>query len=161
MPKDKSSDWIRRYCVDKEHVLVMNTDEQAISFTSGVTGGVSSHELFQVNGLVLCTMFGVCGQALTGTSATLSMGTAGSLELIMGDCTATDIDAGDVVVDETAKGESEEVATGVEWILSNSIDLAYDVNTADIDSGQITFYCLWYGLSDDAYIVPSGSNATT
>ena len=80
MPKVKSSDWIRRYCVDKEEVLVMNTDTQKITFTSGVTGGVSSHELFQVNGLVLCTMFGVCTTSLTGSSATISMGTAASLE---------------------------------------------------------------------------------
>lgn len=161
MPKVKSSDWIRNYCVGKEPVIVMNMEEQEITFAAATTGAQAAKELFQVTGLVLCTVIGVCTTTLTGTSATICVGTASDTNLIIAASTVTSIDAGDVFVDATAIGETEEQFNTITWILTNGNDIAYEVETANIDTGVIKFYCLWYGLSDDAMVVPSGVNTAT
>lgn len=135
----------------------MNTDTQAITFAAGTTGAVASKELFQVTGMVLATVFGVCTTSLTGTG-TIQVGAAGSTDAIIGAATGTSIDAGDVFVDETAIGETEEPVSEITWIVTNDADLGYEVVTNTLTAGVITFYCLWYPLEKDAMVVPSGSN---
>ena len=159
MPKSKSSNWIRDFCAGKNEVVTMNIETNTITFAAATTGAKAAKELFKVNGLVLCTIFGECiGTSLTG-SGTICVGTANDTDLIIGNATATSIDAGDVFIDATAIGQTEEWASDLPWILTNNQDLAYEVKTATITAGVIKFYCLWYALSNDAAVVPSGSNA--
>ena len=159
MPISKTSDWIRDFCSGKAEVLTMNTDTQDITFAAGTTGAVAAKELFQVTGLVLCTIFGVCrGTSLTG-SGTIAVGTENNTALIIAASTATSIDAGDVWIDDTAIGETEEHVGDLPWILTNGQDLAYEVESATVTAGVVRFYCLWYALSSDADVIPSGSNA--
>lgn len=159
MPQSKTSDWIRDFCSGKNDVFTMNTDKQTITFAAATTGAVAAKELFQVNGLVLCTVFGICrGTSLTG-SGTIAVGTENNTALIIAASTATSIDAGDIWIDATAIGETEEYSKDLPWILTNGQDLAYEVETATVTAGVIDFYCLWYAISKGATVVPSGSNA--
>jgi len=124
MPKVNSSDMIRDFCAGKNEVVTMNTDTNTITFAAATTGAKASKELFKVTGLVLCTVFGVCrGTSLTG-SGTLSVGTENDKDLIIGAATATSIDAGDVFIDATAIGQTEEWSSDLPWILTNNQDLS-------------------------------------
>jgi len=157
MPRSKTSDWIRDFCSGKREVFTMNTDKQTITFAAGTTGAVAAKEVFQVTGLVLCTVFGICTTTLTG-SGTIAVGTVNDTDLIIAASTGASIDAGDLWIDDAAIGDAEEYANALPWILTNGQDLAYEVESATLTAGVIDFYCLWYAISKGAEVVPSGSN---
>ena len=159
MPQTKTADWIRNYCSGKGEVFTMNIDTTDVTFAAATTGAVAAKELFQVTGLILCTVFGICrGTDLTG-SGTICVGTENDTALIIAASTGTSIDAGDVWIDATAIGEAEELLSDLPWILTNGQDLAYEVESATITAGVIRFYCLWYDISGGAQVIPSGVNA--
>lgn len=104
--------------------------------------------LFEVTGVVAVQIFGVCTTLLAGASATLEVGVANNTAALIAQSTATDIDAGEIWRDTTP-------AVGAEALNDPLVvidDIIETVGTANITAGAITYYCLWFPISDDGLV---------
>ena len=114
------------------------------SATSGVTN------LFAVTGEVLVRIFGVCTVALTGASATVSVGVTGNTAALIALETGTDIAENGIYLSETQVLGAVLLATVTgPYVVANSLDIIETVATAPVTAGQIHYICLWRALSPD------------
>lgn len=156
----KTTDWIGKHCAGGKEFTPLNSVTQTITFAQATTGAAATKELFAVTGTVICTMFGVCTTDLVKNgSATISLGASGDKDIIIAASDPNAIDSGDVWVSDSAIGEAEEHVSDMTWIIVNGNDLCYEIATSYLTAGVMTFYCLWYPVTSDADVVPSGSNA--
>lgn len=123
--------------------------EVALTGAAGA-GAVGTVNLFTVTGTVVVSIFAVCSEDLAGATATLEVGIAGNTAGLLAQTLATDIDNGEVWVDNTP-ATIEAVPSS--RVLTNGTDIIGTVGTANITDGTLTFYCLWRPLSNDGNIV--------
>ena len=111
--------------------------------------------LFTVTGDVLVRIFGVCTTLLASTGAgTLSVGVAGNTAALIALTTATEIDADELWSDASPSVGVDTLASVLgPYIIVNGLDINEYVGTADIQSGQIRYICLWRPLSEDGNVV--------
>lgn len=131
--------------------------EKSITFDGGTTDAIGDHDgandpftIFDVTGTNIVKVFGVCGTNLEGASATLEIGTALSTAGLIAQTTATDIDANEVWVDASPDTSVEAFTGAVQNIISQ--DIIGTVETANITAGEITFYCIYQPVSEDAKV---------
>lgn len=134
--------------------------EKSITFAGGTTNAIGDHDgtgdpftIFTVTGTVLARFFGVCETDLAGASATLEVGFTGATTALIAQTTATDIDAGEIWYDNTPDAKMELLTVAPERIIANGADIIGTVATANITSGVIRFFCIWYPLSSDGSVV--------
>ena len=120
---------------------------KAITYVAGTTGAVGATTLFTVTGVVSAQVFGiVSGADLTG-SGTLEVGVAGGTALIIAQTTGTNLDDTFVWVDATPA-----VSQALPSAFIVDKDIIQTIGTDTIDSGTITYYCIWSPISDDGNI---------
>lgn len=119
----------------------------------GATTGVTT--LFTVTGDVLVRIWGVCTTALTGTSATVSVGVTGNTAALIATETATDIDENGIYLSETQVIGAVTLATVTgPYVIANGLDIIETVAVAPVTAGQIYYIALWRALSHDGKVVP-------
>lgn len=106
--------------------------------------------LFSVTGAVRMKLLAICGTNLAGATATIEVGTAAGTAGIIPQTTAEDIDAGEIWFDATPTTTIEPTSSLTDNIVS--ADVIQTVGTANIDSGAIDYYALWYPLTDDGNV---------
>jgi len=129
-----------------------------ITFASGTTGSVATHEIFTVTGLVRVQIIAVCSTNLAGATATIKLGTENNTAGFIAQTTATDVDAGELWYDATPTTTEDVTSTVVLDKVVNGADIGYEVETAAISGGVMTFHC-WYAPLDStgAVVVADGT----
>jgi len=107
--------------------------------------------LFTVTGAVRLKLLAVCSVNLAGATATVEVGTSSVTTGIIPLTTATEIDANEIWFDATPTTTIEPVASLVDNVITANV--IQTVRTADITSGAITYYAMWYPLSADGNVV--------
>jgi len=127
------------------------TEKKAVTYTATGEGSVAAHTIYTVTGDVLVSVFGVCNTNLdSGGVATIEVGIAGNTAVLIAQTTATDIDDGEVWIDNAPATVEAVPASSV---LNDGTDIIATVGTATITAGQIDFYCLWRPLESGASVV--------
>lgn len=138
---------------DANHVPITNLGlvaSKAITYVGTTTGAVGATTLFTVTGTVAVRLFGVVsGANLTG-SGTLEAGIAGNTAALLAQTTGTDLDVGEIWVDN---GPATVEALPALSILTAGTDIIQTIGTDTITAGTITYYCLWNPISDDGNVV--------
>ena len=124
------------------------------SNTRGDDGGTSDpFTLFNVTGDVLVRIFGVCTVSLTGATATISVGVAGNTAGLIALETATEIDVNGIYLSATqVSGIVLLSSVTGPHIIINGLDIIETVGTANIETGNIYYVCLWRPLSNDGLV---------
>lgn len=142
--------------------------KKTITFAGGTTdawgdddGALDGAAIFTVTGAVKAQVFGICTTNLAGTG-THAVGVAGATTIYLPTELATDVNAGDFVVNNATVGAyliygAQTAAAGnfPEYIL-NGQDIIMTIATADITSGVIDYYCIWNPISSDGSVADSG-----
>lgn len=126
-------------------------------------GALDGAALFTVTGVVKAQVFGVCSVNLAG-GATIEVGIDGATAIFLPQETDTDIDAGEMWVNDAAPatyyilGEEEAAADNLPLYLLNGNDIIFTVSGgANVTAGQMDFYCIWTPISTDGSVVASSS----
>lgn len=123
--------------------------EKTVTFAN--TSGTVT--VFTVTGVVAVKISPVCITDLTSAAgANISLGTSDSTAGLVAATTATDIDAYELWYDATPTLEIEALSSEPAAVLSNGGDVILTLS-AQVDTGAITFYCLWTPRSDDGLVV--------
>jgi hypothetical protein len=140
--------------------------KRTITFAGGTAdawgddgGALDGGALFTVTGLVYAKLVAVCTTSLTGDTATIEVGVTGATAIFMPTETATQIDAGQIWLNDAGNatyaivGEEGAAADNLPEYLLNGNDIILTVKTANVTAGVLDFYCLWKPVSDDANVV--------
>ena|SRR3990167_547803 len=120
-------------------------------------GGV----VFTVTGVVLIKIIAVCTTLLDSDgAATLSLGISGDTAIFLPVETATQIDAGQLWVNDASNvtyiiaGEEAAAIDNIPEYLLNGNDLILTIaGAANVTAGVLDFYALWKPISDDGSVV--------
>lgn len=122
-------------------------------------GALDDSAIFTVTGVVQVKVLGAITTSLTGATATIEVGITGATAIFMPTETATDMDAGQIWLNDAGNatyaivGEEAAAADNLpEYILYGN-DIILTVKTANVETGVIDFYALWKPISDDASII--------
>jgi len=138
---------------DGNHIPITNlglTASKAITYSALTTGAIGATTLFTVTGDVAVRVFAVCSTLLAGANATLEVGVAGGTALLIAQTTGTDIDAGEVWID--AAPALIENLPAIK-IVAEGADIIQTIATDTLDSGVLTYYCVWTPVSSDGNVV--------
>jgi len=146
--------------------------KKTITFAGGTTnawgddgGTLDGGAIFTVTGLVIVKLIAACTTSLGGASATLQVGITGDTAIFMPTETATDIDAGQIWVNDAGNaayivaGEEAAAADNIPEYLLNGNDIILTIVAAgnNVTSGVLDFYALWKPISDDGSVADSGN----
>ena len=151
--KHKNLDFLQ---VDDFHIAVVKPTafDGATLNARGNDGGTSDpFTLFNVTGDVLVRIFGVCTASLTGATATISVGVEGNTAGLIALETATEIDANGIYLSATQVSGVVLLATVPgPFVIVNGLDIIETVATADIETGNVYYICLWRPMSDTGFV---------
>ena len=122
-------------------------------------GALDDSALYTVTGLCFVKLVATCSTLLTGDSATIEVGITGATAIFMPTETATQIDAGQIWLNDAGNttyaivGEESAAADNLPEYLLNGNDIILTVKTANVETGVLDFYCIWRPVSSDASIV--------
>lgn len=116
-----------------------------------IDGDNNPNTLFNVTGVVLLKLIGVCETSLVGNTATLEVGVTGGTATLIAQTTATDIDEGELWHDATPDTKVEASSVMTENIVKD--DVIETAATANITAGVITYYAIWKPISEGASVV--------
>ena len=119
------------------------------------TGAQGTVDIFDVEGDVMVQVLGVVETACTGATATVELGVAGTVNLLLAQTTAADLTVGDLWHDATPTTDAEivDVYGDHTALISQGKDIILTIATADLTAGKINFYAFWKPLSNDGDIV--------
>ena len=133
--------------------------------TGGMGGGVATKTLtfsndgagtitlFTVTGDVIVKIIATCGILVASAAAgNVEVGIPGTTDGIIATTVATDIDAGEIWHDATPDSGLEALSTMREYIIANGTDIGITLS-AQVDTGVITFHCIWTGLNGGTVVV--------
>lgn len=124
----------------------------------GNDGGTGDpHTLFTVTGDVIVRVFGFCTVSLVGATATVQVGVAGNTAELIALATATDIAANDIWLDGTPDDVLAAVFSDVKapTLIMGGANIIETVATADVETGNIRYVCLWRPVSSDGKVTGS------
>ncbi len=119
-----------------------------------LAGTNDPYTMFTVTGdIIIKAIWGVCNTNLTGATATISVGVAGNTAALIALETATEIDDGNVYVSATqAIGVAPIVNSGM-FVVNDGANIIETPLTANVDAGQIDYYCVWAPAEDGAKLI--------
>lgn len=121
----------------------------------GNDGGANDpYTIMTVTGdCILAAFWGVINTDLTGATATIEVGTVGNTAGILAQELATDMDDGAVYVSGTVADGVGSLATSGAWmVINDGADIIETTATANVEAGQIDYYCIWAPAEDGAKI---------
>jgi len=121
---------------------------KALTFAND-TGTVS---LFTVTGDVRVNIIAICKtNVASAAAANIRMGVSGNDQAMISDTLATDLDANEFWNDQSPTSNIQAGDRVRSYDISNGDDVILTLD-AQVDSGAITFYCLWTPLSSDGNV---------
>lgn len=142
--------------------------KRTLTFAGGTADAWGDHDgaldgtaIYTVTGLCFVKLIAVCTTSLTGDTATVEVGITGDTAIFMPTETATQIDAGQIWLNDAANaaygiiGEENAAADNLPIYALNGNDIICTVKTANITAGVLDFYCIWKPISTDAVIEPT------
>lgn len=120
------------------------TPLSTITYAAATTGAVGATTLFTVTGVIGVRVFAVCGVNLTG-SGTLEVGIAGNTAALIAQTTGTDIDAGEIWIDNAPA--TVEALPAIQIL--NGTNIIQTIATNTITAGTLTYYAVWNPISSD------------
>lgn len=121
---------------------------KAITYAAATTGAIGITPLFTVTGTVAIQVFAVAGAVdLTG-SGTLEVGISGNTAAIIAQTAATAIDAGEIWYGLNPPT----VGVMPNQLIVASTNIIQTIATDTVTAGTLTFYCLWYPISQDGNV---------
>lgn len=109
--------------------------------------------LFTIKGDVIIKILPVIiTDVVPNTTANIRMGVTGNTDALIVDTVSTELDARSIWVDQSPDDEIEPIDVIKSYIITNSRDVLLTLS-AQVNSGAITFYCLWLPLSSDGKVV--------
>ena len=134
------------------------TEKKTVVFDGGTTNDPGDQDgtgnpttLFTVTGPVLMKCIAFCSDALVGASATIRVGTAISNTGLIASTTAANLIANEIWHDATPDASIELASVATTKIVNQDVILT--VGTANITAGEMTVYCSWFPLHNDAKVV--------
>ena len=153
MAKPKGMAW---YDSDGVGQFGYDMARQEITFDAGAgSGAVGAVPLFTVTGAVAFNLSAICTTIIaTQAGATISVGTAATVDGIIAVTTGVDIDAGDIWFAAAPATVLDTIANAMlEFVIGDGADIQANVLVDTIDSGVIEFRCFWTPLSASASVV--------
>ena len=142
------------------------TVKRTIEFAGGTTGAWGDEDgaldgtaIYTVTGLVLVRLMAICTENLAGATATVEVGITGDTAIFLPQETATQIDSGQLWVNDAANaafiivGEEQAAIDNLPTYLLNGNDIILTVGTQNITDGTLEFYCQYRPISTSASIV--------
>jgi len=138
--------------------LIVNSNDRVatktVTFAAATTGAVDAHTIFTVTGFVKAKVLAVCTTNVgIQAGAEISVGIVGALEAFIGATAGDALDAGELWHDTSPDAGIELSSVGIENYLAAGQDIVYDVSVDTLDSGVVTFYCIWEPVSSGATVV--------
>ena len=136
--------------------LGSNVASKVVTFDAGAgSGAVGQIPLFTVTGAVTFNLTAICTTLLaTQAGATISVGTAATVDGIIAVTTGVDIDAGDIWFAAAPATVLDTMANSLlEFTIGDGADIQANVLVDTIDSGVIEFRCFWTPLTVGASVV--------
>jgi hypothetical protein len=143
--------------------------KKTITFLGGTTdawgddsGALDGGVVFTVTGLVFARVLATCSTSLEGATATIEVGISGDTAIFLPTETATQIDAGQIWVNDAANGtyiivgEEEAAADNLPKYLLNGNDIILTVKTSNVTAGVLDLYCIWTPISEDGSVIDAG-----
>lgn len=138
---------------DANHVPITGNgilaSPKAITYAALTTGATGATTLFTVIGTVALRIFAVCSADLTG-SGTIEVGIAGNTASLIAQTTGTTIDNGEIWLDTSPA--TVEALPG-QFIVKS--DVIQTIAGSTLDSGTLTYYCLFTPVSTDGDVIVS------
>lgn len=125
----------------------------SVTMAAGTTGAVNEHEMLAVTGLCRVRGLIVCTDTLTSAgSPIISFGDAGvdAVDNIIGGTLATEIAVGEIWHNASPSIDAVPYANAMWDYVSNGADLGYEITTATVTGGALTFHFWWQALSSGA-----------
>lgn len=123
-------------------------------------GALDGAAIFTVTGLVQIKAIAEVTTDLTGASATLAVGISGATTIFMTTETGTDLDAGNVWLNDATQAayyivgeEQAAIDNWPEYVLNGQDIILTVAGGANVETGVIDFFALWKPLSDDGSVV--------
>jgi len=108
--------------------------------------------VFTVTGTVIVNVVCVCLTGVaSGAGGNIEMGIAGATAVLLPTTLGTNLAAGEIWHDATPDAEIELASVVNEAIISDSNNIILTLS-AQIDSGELAFYCFWAALSADGWV---------
>ena len=129
---------------------------QEITFTGDAgLGAVGAVPLFTVTGAVAVNLSAICKTIIaTEAGATISVGTAATVDGIIAVTTGVDIDAVDIWFAAAPATVLDTIANAMlEFVIGDGADIQANVLVDTINSGVIEFRCFWTPLTVGATVV--------
>lgn len=166
MPTNKGvRDIVGTEYVDANGVPEIDNIRAHLFKTGGMGGGVATKTLtfsnngagtltlFTVTGDVIVKIIATCGTLVTsGAAANVEVGVPGTTDGIIATTVATAIDADEIWHDATPDSGLEALSTMREYIIVNGANIGITLS-AQVDTGAITFHCIWTGLNGGTVVV--------
>ena len=126
-----------------------NVATKTITFSNDAAGTLT---LFTVTGDVIVKIVAICGTLVASAAAgNVEVGITSDTDGIIATTVATDIDAGEIWHDATPDAGIEALSTMREYIIADGADVGVKLS-AQVDSGAITFHCIWTGLNSGTVV---------
>jgi hypothetical protein len=131
-----------------------------ITFAALTTGSVATHEILTVTGEVRLWLMPLCTTNVAG-SGTIELGIAGDTDLFIATTTGTDIDAGEVWIDNSPTEIGGNYSSLVlDKVVVNGTDVGYEIKTDTLTGGVIEFHYAWVPISSDGAVVAADGTGT-
>lgn len=136
---------------DANGVAIQNlgfTNTNPITYVTANTGAVGTTTLFTITGVVAVRVFAVTGAIdLTG-SGTIEVGIAGNTAAIIAQTAATAIDAGEIWYGTNPPT----VGVMPSQLILSGTNIIQTIATNTVDSGSLTYYCLWSSVTSNGNV---------
>jgi hypothetical protein len=123
--------------------------EVTVDFSTAAAKSIATHRVFDVTGLVRMKITPVCTTNLVASAntAVIAFGTAGGASQFIGGTSAELIDAGEIWADSSPTETNLNYSSAVIDKVVFSQAVGYEIATAVMSTGVITFICDWTAMN--------------
>jgi len=108
--------------------------------------------LFTVTGQVIVKILPFCtNNVASAAAASVELGVSGDVDAMIASTLATDIDGTNWWIDASPDSIIEALSTAREYMIGNGDDVILTLS-AQVDSGDIKFYCFWTPLTNGSSV---------
>jgi len=138
---------------DANRVPLQDVNGITVIKTLTFSDTTEAQTLFTVTGDVIMRVFGICKTSVeSAAGCNIVVGVSGTTNKFIASTDATALEANDIWHDASPDATIEADTVSATYIVSNGQDVILTPD-AQLDSGEIDFYCQFRPLSDDADVV--------
>ena len=139
--------------LQRQHRSIAGRGEFSVSKALTFSNDSGTVTLFTVTGDVEVRIVPIVKtNVASGAAGSIELGVSGDVDAMIVSTLGTDLDANEIWNDASPTSNIEALDTSRDYIISNGDDVILTLS-AQIDSGAITFYCVWRPLSSNGNVV--------